>query len=79
MIPGTLVYVFVGTTLSSIADAAAGTSDNKSIILILFVVGSVLACGGIVWVSVVAKRLLKEQLEQVENGEDQEKSENEMI
>ena len=28
MIPGTLVYVFIGTTISDIADAASGKSQN---------------------------------------------------
>jgi len=27
MIPGTVAYVFIGTTISDIADAASGTSD----------------------------------------------------
>jgi len=60
MIPGTLVYVFIGTTISSIADAASGTSQNSTLILVLFIAGSILACAGIVWVSVVAKRHLNQ-------------------
>ena len=60
MIPGTIVYVFIGTTISSIADAASGNTSgsesNKTMILVLVIVGSVLACVGIVYVSIVAKR-----------------------
>ena len=64
MIPGTIVYVFIGTTISSIADAASGNTsgngNNKILILVLIIVGSILACAGIVYVSIVAKKKLKE-------------------
>ena len=64
MIPGTIVYVFIGTTISSIADAASGNTsgneNNKILILMLIIVGSILACAGIVYVSIVAKKKLKE-------------------
>lgn len=63
MIPGTVVYVFIGTTISDIADAASGNNDQKTLVLVLFIVGSILACGGIMWVSFVAKRYLNEALE----------------
>ena len=60
MIPGTIVYVFIGTTISSIADAASGNTsgdaNNKTLILVLVIVGSILACIGIVYVTIIAKR-----------------------
>ena len=59
MIPGTIVYVFVGTTISSIAEAASGTNKSTAA-LVLLIVGSVLACAGIIWVSIIAKKKLKE-------------------
>ena len=70
MIPGTLVYVFIGTSIASIADIASGNTGedegNKVLVLVLFIVGSVLACVGIVYVSIVAKRQLDIQLKLVE-------------
>ena len=66
MIPGTLVYVFIGSTISDIADVASGKSKDKDgqiLVLVLVIVGSILACGGIIWVSVVAKRKLNELTE----------------
>jgi len=65
MLPGTIVYVFIGTTISSITEAASGSTngENNTLILVLFIVGSVLACGGIIWVSVVAKKHLNAELE----------------
>ena len=67
MLPGTVVYVFIGTTISDIADAASGNNDQKTLVLVLFIVGSILACAGIMWVSFVAKRYLHEALAEKEN------------
>ena len=60
MIPGTIAYVFIGTTISDIADASNGSSDQSKIFLIFAIVGSILAIIGIVWISIVAKRYLKD-------------------
>jgi len=62
MIPGTLVYVFVGTTISDIADTAKGKSENNTLILVFLIVGSIIGCGGIIYISMVAKRMLNEKL-----------------
>jgi uncharacterized membrane protein YdjX (TVP38/TMEM64 family) len=77
MLPGVLVYVFIGTTVSSIAEAAGAavsgdkkeddSVDNSTLTLILVIVGSILACGGIIWVSAVAKRILDEELKKAED------------
>ena len=69
MIPGTLVFVFIGTTISDIADTAKGKSENATVILIFFIVGSILGCAGIVWISVVAKRKLNELLKVEEENQ----------
>ena len=58
MLPGTLVYVFVGTTVGSIQDAASGNYDAGPAGLVLLIVGSVLACVAIIYVSIVVKRYL---------------------
>ena len=65
MIPGTIVYVFIGTTLSSIAEASKGGKGNEStdtVLLVMAILGSILACGGIIWISIVAKRHLNRAL-----------------
>ena len=67
--PATCVYVFIGTTISSIAEAisgghSSGSSETKTLALIFLILGSTLACAGIVWVSIVAKKHLKAQLNQ---------------
>ena len=60
MLPGCIVYVFIGTTLSSItSDSSKG---NKALTLTLFIVGSILGCAGIVWVSIVTKRKLTKEI-----------------
>lgn len=58
MIPGTIVYVFVGTTIGSITDAATGNYDAGPAGLALLIVGSVLACVAIIYVSYVVKKYL---------------------
>ena len=68
MIPGTLVYVFVGTTISDIADTAKGKSENNTLILVFLIVGSIIGCGGIIYISMVAKRMLNEKLQVDEDG-----------
>ena len=64
MIPGTLTYVFIGTTISDIADAVQGKNDQGTLIFVLLIVGSILACIGIIQVSIVAKRYLNELIKQ---------------
>ncbi len=77
MLPGTLVYVFIGTTISDIADTASGKSENNTLILVFLIVGSILGCAGIVWISIVAKRKLNETLKIAE--EEDEEKEKELI
>jgi len=75
MIPGTIVYVFIGTTISDIADAAAGKYDRGPAFLVLLIVGSILALVAIFYVSYVVKKYLDKtlELEEGEKGNDEEK------
>ena len=57
-IPTTIAYVFLGTTISNIHDAVSGKvklSDNNKL-YIFTIVGSVMAVGGLIWTSIVARR-----------------------
>ena len=65
--PATCVYVFIGTTISSITEAISGKGDQgnsgtKTFALLLLILGSALACFGIIWVSIVAKRNINASL-----------------
>ena len=62
MLPGTVVYVLLGTTISDLADAASGDEHVGKISLVLAIVGSIMALGGIIWVSVVARRKLLQEM-----------------
>ena len=64
MIPGTIVYVFVGTTIGNIADAASGEFEGGTITLVLLIVGTILAFAAIVYITIVVKRYLNKQLAQ---------------
>ena len=57
MLPGTMVYVYFGTAISNIGDVIAGDYESdKTVQLILLIVGSAFACGAIIYVSIVARR-----------------------
>lgn len=62
MIPGTIVYVYFGTAISNISDAAAGNFDGGVLQLVLFVGGSVLAIIAVCYVSYVARKEVKKVL-----------------
>ena len=62
MIPGTIVYVFVGTTIGNIADAASGEFEGGTVTLVLLIVGTVLAFAAIIYITIVVKRYLNKQL-----------------
>ena len=70
MIPGTLVFVFIGTTISDIADTAKGKSENNTLILVFLIVGSIVGFAGIVWISMIAKKMLNETLQVDEEKEE---------
>lgn len=61
MFPGTIVYVYIGSTLSNISDVFGGGGDNKAT-LILLIVGTVLAFFSIVYISIKAKKIVNEIL-----------------
>lgn len=77
MVPGTIVYVYFGTTVSNISDAASGNFDGGVLQLVLLIAGSVLAFVGVCYVSYVArkevKKVLAKQKEEKEAGEDENK------
>ena len=62
MIPGTAVYVFVGTTIGNISKAASGEFEGGTATLVLLIVGTVLAFAAIVYISIVVKKYLNKQL-----------------
>ena len=66
ILPGTIVYVFIGTTIGSIQDAATGNYDSGPAGLIFLIVGSVLACVAIIWISIVVRKYLNSAMENEE-------------
>ena len=72
MIPGTMVYVFVGTTIGNIADAASGDFEGGAATLTFLIVGTIFAFAAIVYISIIVKRYLNKQL-----AEDKEAAESE--
>ena len=68
MIPGTIVYVFVGTTIGNIADAASGSFEGGTVTLVLLIVGTVLAFAAIVYITIVVRRYLRKHLAEEEEA-----------
>lgn len=64
MIPGTAAYVFFGTSISSIADAASGSFEGGTLQLVLTIVGSVLAVVAVCYVSYVAKKEINKNIKE---------------
>ena len=66
MLPGTIVYVYIGTSVSNIQDVATGKYEKGLAPVILLIVGSLLACGGICWISFTVKKYLNKALAEAE-------------
>ena len=62
MIPGTAVYVFIGTTISNIVDVASGDSEITTLEIILLIVGTIIAFVGIVFITLKVRKYLNEQI-----------------
>jgi uncharacterized membrane protein YdjX (TVP38/TMEM64 family) len=58
MLPGAIVYIFLGTTISNIADAANGNFEGGAATLVLLILGCALGLFAIVYISIVTKRYL---------------------
>ena len=63
MIPGTIVYIFLGTTVSNIADAATGNYESGTASLVFIIVGTILAVLAIVYITIVVRRYLNQTLQ----------------
>ena len=66
MVPGCLVYVFVGTTIGSIGDAVEGEYENSQAFLAFIIIGTISALLACIYITVVVRRYLKKNLEKVE-------------
>ena len=65
MIPGALVYVFIGTTLGSIGKAVNGNFDKGPVFLVLLIVGSISAFAAMTLLTIKIKRYLKANIASV--------------
>jgi uncharacterized membrane protein YdjX (TVP38/TMEM64 family) len=74
MIPGTIVYVYFGTAISNISDAASGDFDGGVLQLVLLVGGSVLAIIAVCYVSYVARKEVKKVLKKNADQEELDKA-----
>ena len=68
MIPGTVLYVFIGTTLGSITQAATGNYSGGAASIVILIVGCVLGCAAIVWITIVVRKYLNQTIEKGKNN-----------
>mmetsp|Transcript_29253 Transcript_29253/g.38965 ORF Transcript_29253/g.38965 Transcript_29253/m.38965 type:complete len:113 (+) Transcript_29253:246-584(+) len=66
MLPGTFLYVFIGTTIGSINEAIKGEFKQGTPFLVMLLVGTVSAFAAITYITCVIKRYLKESFSKVE-------------
>ena len=71
MLPGTVVYVYIGITTSDVADVINGKAAQNNIAFVAMIIGSILACGGIVWISKVSRDALNEYVEEHQQHQEQ--------
>ncbi len=67
MIPGTIMYVYFGSTLRSLTDVVAGNYDGGTAQTVFFYVGLGVTIAVTIFVTRVAKRALKEAVERKEH------------
>ena len=72
MLPGAFVYVLLGTTITSIADAANGNFEGGVLTLGLLIFGTVMALIAIIYVSILTKRYLNSNMILLNEGKDDE-------
>ena len=71
ILPGTVAYVYLGSALGSISDAADGDVDGGFVQLGLFIGGSILALIAVIYVSIVAKKKINVILGKNKKPEDE--------
>ena len=75
MLPGTLLYVFLGSSAGSIVDSASSGSNNKVVSIVSIVAGVIFGVLGIFATSYYAKKELNKFVnEDVEGGDNNEGS-----
>lgn len=62
MLPGATVYMFLGTTLPSLADAMSGNFHGGYLTLTMLIVGCCFGLFAVIYISIVVKRYLKENM-----------------
>jgi uncharacterized membrane protein YdjX (TVP38/TMEM64 family) len=64
MIPGTLMYVYFGSALKSLAEVLAGTAQGGTAQTVFFIIGLVMTVVATVVITRIAKRALDEAIEE---------------
>merc|ERR1711957_226649 len=62
MLPRCILYVYIGTTISNLQDITTGTYDGGTAALVCLIVGTILACIGIAYITIIVRRYLKNDL-----------------
>jgi hypothetical protein len=63
LLPMALFYVYIGTTMSTIEEAVAGTRSLSTAEIVVTTISLVVALCGIIVISIIVKRTLKKEIE----------------
>jgi uncharacterized membrane protein YdjX (TVP38/TMEM64 family) len=72
MVPGTLMFVYFGSALKSLADVLAGKAQGGTVQTAFFIAGLVMTVVATVVITRIAKRALDEAIEEQGHGGDEE-------
>jgi len=59
LLPSQFVFVFVGTTISNIQDAASGDYNGGTGLFVFMCVMAILGCSGIVYITITVSKFMK--------------------
>ena len=71
MLPGTVLYVFIGASAGSLADSSGSASNNRTVTIVTISVGVVFGILGVAATSYYAKKELNKAME-IKNGVEEE-------
>jgi len=78
MLPGTVLYVFIGSSAGSIVESASNSSGNKILTIVVIVVGVIFGVGAVAVVTFYAKKELRKIIAENQAAENSDEENHEL-